>query len=200
LLSEKASAVARRPRKRVAGLDAPSPITVDDSKIDWYRDPRRPAIANKLLWLRFDESDRPVKAAFDYFDLNHSNPYHWRILIDHLAGNLFREAKSGARGKTISENTKLLAQCDALPERFKTTPTAMLKELMKRHYRDYNPKRSPEASTAYRSNLRNLRRRLSAALEQREELEYLKFKEIERRLLQGKRITKAEEDFFKGTK
>jgi hypothetical protein len=186
LVTEEASAVAEnRPKRRIEKLKGSGPLKVGDSDIDWYRDRRRPAIANKLLWLRFDDSDRPVKAAFDYLELNHSNPYHWRILIDCLAMALFPEVKKGPRPKTTSKNTKLLARCDALPKKFKTNPTTMLKELMRVHYKDYNPKRSSQTSTAYKSQLRNLRRRLNAARDEFEESKYHELKELERKIADG---------------
>jgi hypothetical protein len=166
--------MANPPLARLKRLRAKPLYGIKKSNIDWFSDRRRPALANKMLWLQYTPHDMPVHRAFDFFpDLDRTDPRHWRILITYLSMALFPNAKGGARDNTISENAKLLNLCNALDEKFKSNDTAMLKAVMKLHYKQYNPKRRLEISKEFKSELRSLRRRLAAAREHQKDVERL---------------------------
>lgn len=161
--------MAKSPRERLKALRAKPLYKIGKSGIDWFSNPQRSAVANKMLWLGYAHHDMPIYRAFDFFpELDRSDPRHWRVLVTYLSMALFPNPKKGARTDTISENAKLLVRCDELPEKYKSNDTAMLKEVMKLYYKDYNPERSVQTSSTYKSKMRNLRRCLAAAREHRE--------------------------------
>jgi hypothetical protein len=112
----------RLKRMRKSPLYKITPIKNSDPAA-WYKDEdggtgkklsdgglRRAKIANKMTWLGWNKYDYPVRKAFNFFELDETNPYHWRILITYLSYGFFNlEDESGPRLKTMIENSKLLA-------------------------------------------------------------------------------------------
>ncbi|WP_213773435.1 hypothetical protein [Bradyrhizobium sp. dw_78] len=89
---------------------------------------RRAKIANKMTWLGWNKYDYPVRKAFNFFELDETNPYHWRILITYLAYGFFNlEDESGPRLKTMIENSKLLE--DSLKIQNAKRATGIIKNL-----------------------------------------------------------------------
>lgn len=138
--------------RRLKQLQKSPLYVVGESGVDWYRYAERAKIANNLLWLRFNQQDRPVKAAFDFFGLNHSDPRHWRILILYLSLALFPNPRAGSREKTMLKNAELLARSRNFPG---VTSDSELARLLKRKYRN-----------DYKGDEHNLRKRLRIAREQ----------------------------------
>jgi hypothetical protein len=161
--------VANEPLERLKELRQKPFYEIHSWQLNWASYPERQKIADRMLWLRNTKHDKPIHKAFDFFpDLDRRDPRHWRILMTYLAEALFPSAKEGARAATISKNKELLARCDALPEKYKSDPTTMLKQLMKKYPTDYGAGTSDQTSSAYKNKLRGLRRRLNAAREHRE--------------------------------
>lgn len=120
------------------------------AKRDWYRDPERPDIANRMSWLEYSHRDMALRRAFDFFDLDPSHPGHWRLLIMNLAFVLFPDPRSGTRTDTIQKDALLLARSREFPNT--KSETEMFEKLVQKYRRDYTKKQIP-----------NLRKRLKVA-------------------------------------
>ncbi len=83
---------------------------VEPNGIDWYRDPGRSELANKMTWLGYNPSEESIRRAFDYYELDHTDPRQWRILMLYLCNIVFPKAGApvGSRSKTKERNKSLL--------------------------------------------------------------------------------------------
>ena len=157
-----ASTMAKgKPLRGLKRLHKSPPYIIGKSAIDWYHFPQRAKIANNLLWLRFSERDAPVKAAFDYFGLNHSNPNHWRVLIEYLASVSFpdgevpinREAGAPKGPRKLQRNADVLARC-RMPEFSGKNDSYIAKKLIPEFPK---PNGMPHSEAHFRKLLREAR-------------------------------------------
>ena len=124
------------------------------TEIDWRSFPSRPEIANRMLWLGYSEHDRPLRAAFKFFGLDETNPFHWRIMIEYFAESHFANKRNGARLKTLSENEILLKrslECRPKPK----TDADIIRFLQIKYRKDYESR-----------NVKALQKKLKVAREE----------------------------------
>jgi len=125
-----------RSAKRLRKIRSSPPFTVSPSAIDWYKEPNRPKVADRVTWLGCDPRDESIRLAFEFYELDHTDPRHWRILIRYLADALFARAGAprGKRPKTKSRDEELLKRS----KKFSGPLSGIAQKLKQKYPRDYS--------------------------------------------------------------